>query len=85
MFIVWEVCYDRKQAKVLSYGKQSFLQTVIFVHKVLTSNAPPYLKSKLESHALIMERCTRQDVLLGMLKVWLEVGKKGVGYVGPQE
>ncbi|KAG8256032.1 hypothetical protein J6590_078229 [Homalodisca vitripennis] len=54
------------------------------VHKVLLTGKPSYLRGMLHTRAEIRDYHTRQDAMLEVPRVRLEMGRNGFRYCGPQ-
>jgi hypothetical protein len=77
------ISHHRKLAELLPVQENCTLETVAIVHRVLKTHRPSYLKDKIVARKEIRERPTRQDSMLHLPRVTLELGKKGFSYFGP--
>uniref|UniRef100_A0A1B6ESK4 Uncharacterized protein n=1 Tax=Cuerna arida TaxID=1464854 RepID=A0A1B6ESK4_9HEMI len=78
------VSQSRKAAEILPIKNIFKLQVACLVHKILLSGRPPYLKCMLQARSEVRERCTRQDSMLEVPKVRLELGRNAFSYFAPQ-
>lgn len=73
----------RSAARILPLKCVFRLQVACLVHKVLLTDKPSYLRIMLQTRAELRDRRTRQDAMLEVPKVRLEMGRNRFGYFGP--
>ncbi|KAG8245369.1 hypothetical protein J6590_107719 [Homalodisca vitripennis] len=74
----------RRTTRILPIKCIFKLQVACFVHKVLLTGKPSYLRGMLQTRAEIRDCHTRQDAMLEVPRVRLEMGRNGFRYFGPQ-
>jgi hypothetical protein len=74
----------RKSLGLLPMKNVCALRTSCLVNKIILHGRPVYLKGKLKTRAEVRSRCTRQDAVLEVPRVRLEVDRKRFAYFAPK-